>query len=109
MKGLPRMATETARLFSPPRADGKLSNRQQHLLALIEDTDGGLTDHEAGAFVHALRDKHYPNLRCSWCADDGRAALQPLRDRGLIKFHPPTMRWVVQASDGDPATASIPY
>ena len=55
-----------------------------HLRALAEaerELGGFISADEAGAIIHARRDKHPRDARCQWCTPDGQEALIRLRAR----------------------------
>jgi len=96
-------------LFTPPAADGALTERQQLVYRAVRGL-GGLSALEAGLILH--REKHRGNARCSYCELDGAAVLGALRKKGLVSRRR-SGEWVLARRGAstrgyDPATAPFP-
>jgi hypothetical protein len=98
-------------LFTPPPADGRLTERQELVLRLVRE-QGGIRDEDAVRVVHG----DCPYCREEPCAYAGMAArevLGALRKRGLV-VRRRTGVWepagAQKRSDGryDPAAAAFP-
>lgn len=79
-------------LFSPPPADGNLTDRQRVVLGLLEEHPEGICRDDAGRSLHALcqwceKARAGGNLagQCVYARDDGRAVLEALVKRGLAR------------------------
>lgn len=58
-------------------ATGKpLTDKQQRGYDLAVSTPGGITADELGAIEHELRGKHRRDVRCEFCASEGKGVLE---------------------------------
>lgn len=100
-------------LFDPGPADGALTPHQAAVYAAAQDAGprGGITASEAGALVHSRRAVHAAAGRCVHCRGDGRAVLDALKKRGLVKRRKSGVYQPVRAPPGllPGQTDSIPF
>ncbi len=95
-------------LFTPPAADGALTERQQIVYRAVRE-QGGIHATEVGQILH--REKH-DGSPCNYCYLDGWAVLVALRKRKLVtRKH--SGEWVparhgASTRGYDPATAPFP-
>jgi hypothetical protein len=73
---------QTSLLGGEPVPEVKLGPRQELVLSALRE-QGGLSDDEAGALVHAARGTHRSDERCVWCPRVGKTVLASLRAHGL--------------------------
>ena len=73
-----------AHLFDPGPGEGAMTSHQQIVWQAIQDA-GELTPILAGRIIHASNGAHPANVTCEWCRSTGRAVLDNLRDRQLVK------------------------
>ncbi len=97
-------------LFTPPPADGNLTERQALVLRAARE-QGGLRDVDAGSLLH--RSKHAGDDYCAFCRMDGLRVLTALRTRGLLVRRKSGLwepKGAHAGSEGgyDPATAAFP-
>jgi hypothetical protein len=64
----------------------ELTERQRQAFEYLRD-EGPVSSEELGAFLHSIRERkrHRPELRCDWCAQDGRQVILSLERRGLAR------------------------
>ena len=76
----------------------------QHLVLRYLREGDSLADYEAGALIHAFRDRHSLAERCDRCEQEGRAVLTKLREKGLVVRRQVSGRWeaIGQEPDRDP-------
>lgn len=88
----------TDHLFEPPEPVTPLralTEKQARGYDHAKSTPGGITADELGAIEHELRGRHHRDVRCDWCASEGKGvlesvALKPLlvRRRGTGRYEP---------------------
>ena len=72
-------------LFDPGEATGAMTAHQQTVWQAVKESDGGLTPTQAGRAIHASTGAHAEDFTCQFCRSTGRAVLDNLRDRQLVK------------------------
>lgn len=80
-----RVADAQRRLFPPGAATGAMTAHQQTVWQAVKESEGGITPTEAGRRIHASTGAHTEDVSCQFCRSTGRAVLDNLRDRQLVK------------------------
>jgi hypothetical protein len=103
----------TAQLFHVP---ARLTERQAFVYLLAQN--GPLDATQAGVALHLKHKRQCgcgPERACEWAASNGRAVLEALRRKGLLKrdrhhvYQRADSTEQLQAGEHDPATSEIPY
>ena len=74
-----------AHLFDPGPGEANLSANQQIVWEAVKESEGGITPTAAGRAIHASTGAHAEDVTCQFCRSTGRAVLDNLRDRQLVK------------------------
>ena len=74
-------------LFDPGEAPGAMTANQTLIWQHVQESgpQGGLTPTQAGRLLHAKLGHHHEDETCGFCRSTGRAVLDNLRDRQLVK------------------------
>jgi hypothetical protein len=92
-------------LFEPPdpvvpmRA---LTEKQQRGYDHAKSTPGGITADELGAIEHELRGRHSRDLRCDFCAREGKSVLESVALKPLLVRRRESGRYEPRDGSGTP-------
>jgi hypothetical protein len=101
-------------LFTPPPADGNLTDRQTLVLQLLRDNPDGLRSSDLGAFIHQATNAPCPcshDARCKYAMAEGERVGKQLRKRDLA-IKRKTGRWQLTrppVQGYDPTSSTIPF
>jgi hypothetical protein len=101
-------------LFTPPPADGNLTDRQTLVLQLLRDNPDGLRSSDLGAHIHQATNAPCActhDVRCKWAMSTGEAVGRALRKRDLA-IKRKTGRWQLTrppVTGYDPTSSHIPF
>ena len=79
------MTASQPHLFPPGAATGAMTPHQTLIWQHVRGSEGGITPTAAGRLIHASTGAHTEDVSCQFCRSTGRAVLDNLRDRQLVK------------------------